>query len=287
VQTRVTLTIVIATYNRPDQLARLLASLGGQLRDGDELMVAENGTPQPVKVPPNAPPLKHLHEPRGGKCRSQNRAIAESRGEVVVLLDDDLTVEAGYRDAVERFFTENPEFAAMAGRILPAEDPEAKVGANWIYLDLPIFDRGDRVVEVPGVLGANMAFRRSALDAVGLFDERLGPGAAGHEEETEMSQRLRRKGLRIGYAPEAVVYHEVDPRRADRDRFIRISRERGRCRMLHETHSALEVITKNAVAWARITIARSLGASLPRIAREERRLAVAHGMFDGLGLQPK
>ena len=284
---RVTLTIIIATYNRPDELARLLASLGGQLRSGDELMIAENGTPQPVRVPPNAPLLKHLHEPRGGKCRSQNRAIAESHGEVVVLLDDDLTVEGGYLDAVERFFSEHPEFAAMAGRILPAEDPEAKVGANWIYLDLPIFDRGDRVVEVPGVLGANMAFRRSALDAVGLFDERLGPGAAGHEEETEMSQRLRRKGLRIGYAPDAVVYHEVDPRRADRDRFIRISRERGRCRMLHETHSALEVITKNAIAWTRLTLARSLRASLPRIAREERRLAVAHGMFDGLGLQPK
>jgi GT2 family glycosyltransferase len=284
---RVTLSVVIATYNRPDQLARLLASLKSQLRSGDELMIAENGTPQPVEIPPNAPSLKHLHEPRGGKCRSQNRAIAESHGEVVVLLDDDLTVAARYLDAVEQFFGEHPEFAAMAGRILPAEDPEAKVGANWIYLDLPIFDRGDQVVEVPGVLGANMAFRRSALDAVGLFDERLGPGAAGHEEETEMSQRLRRQGLRIGYAPAAVVYHEVDPRRADRDRFIRISRERGRCRMLHETHSALEVITKNAIAWTRLTIARSLRASLPRIAREERRLAVAHGMFDGLGLQPK
>jgi GT2 family glycosyltransferase len=287
VQIRVNLTIIIATYDRPDELARLLASLAAQLRSGDELIIAENGTPQPVKVPPNAPPLKHLHEPRGGKCRSQNRAIAESRGEVVVLLDDDLTVEARYLDAVERFFSEHPQFAAMAGRILPAEDPEAKVGANWIYLDLPIFDRGDHVVEVPGVLGANMAFRRSALDAVGLFDERLGPGAAGHEEETEMSRRLRRKGLRIGYAPDALVYHEVDPRRADRDRFIRISRERGRCRMLHETHSAFEVITKNAIAWTRLTIARSLRARLPRIAREERRLAVAHGMFDGLGLQPK
>jgi GT2 family glycosyltransferase len=287
VQTRVNRTIIIATYDRPDELARLLASLAGQLRSGDELIIAENGTPQPVKVPPNAPPLKHLHEPRGGKCRSQNRAIVESRGEVVVLLDDDLTLEAHYLDAVERFFSEHLQFAAMAGRILPAEDPEAKVGANWMYLDLPIFDRGDHVVEVRGVLGANMAFRRSALDAVGLFDERLGPGAAGHEEETEMSQRLRRKGLRIGYAPDAVVYHEVDPRRADRDRFIRISRERGRCRMLHETHSAFEVITKNAIAWTRLTIARSLHASLPRIAREERRLAVAHGMFDGLGLQPK
>jgi GT2 family glycosyltransferase len=283
----VTLTVIIATYNRPDELARLLASLDGQLRSGDELIIAENGTSQPVKVPLNAPPLKHLHEPRGGKCRSQNRAIAESHGEVVVLLDDDLTVSARYLDAVGRFFNEHPEFAAMAGRILPAEDPQAKVGANWIYLDLPIFDHGDHVVEVAGVLGANMAFRRSALEAVGLFDERLGPGAAGHEEETEMSQRLRGKGLRIGYAPAAVVYHEVDPRRADRDRFIRISRERGRCRMLHETHSALEVITKNVIAWTRLTIARSLRASLPRIAKEERRLAVAHGMFDGLGLQPK
>jgi GT2 family glycosyltransferase len=287
VQIRVNLTVIIATYDRPDELARLLASLAAQLRSGDELIIAENGTPQPVKVPPNAPPLKHLHELRGGKCRSQNRAIAESRGEVVVLVDDDLTVEARYLDAVERFFSEHPQFAAMAGRILPAEDPEAKVGTNWMYLDLPIFDRGDHVVEVPGVLGANMAFRRSALDAVGLFDERLGPGAAGHEEETEMSQRLRRKGLRIGYAPDAVVYHEVDPRRADRDRFIRISRERGRCRMLHEAHSAFEVITKNAIAWTRLTIARSLRASLPRIAREERRLAVAQGMFDGLGFQPK
>jgi len=42
--------------------------------------------------------------------------------------------------------------------------------------------------------------------------------------------------------------------------------------MLHETHSAFEVITKNAIAWTRLTIARSLRASLPRIAREERRL---------------
>ena len=35
-----------------------------------------------------------------------------------------------------------------------------------------------------------MAFRATALARVGLFDERLGPGAAGHEEETEMSARL-------------------------------------------------------------------------------------------------
>jgi len=118
---------------------------------------------------------------------------------------------------------------------------------------------------------------------VGSFDERLGPGAGGHEEETEMSDRIRRAGFRIGYAPEALVYHEVDAARANRERFIRIARERGRCRMLHEKHSTLEVIAKNAIALARLRIARLTGAGMARIAREERRLAVARGMFDGLG----
>ena len=88
---------------------------------------------------------------------------------------------------------------------MPLEDPHKIAGANWVYLDLPLVDHGDEIVEVRGVLGANMAFRAEAIRAVGPFDERLGPGAAGHEEETEMSARLRRAGYRIGYSPNAVA----------------------------------------------------------------------------------
>jgi GT2 family glycosyltransferase len=98
-----------------------------------------------------------------------------------------------------------------------------------------------------------------------------------------MSQRLRRGGFRIGYAPKALVYHEVDPARANRERFIRIARERGRCRMLHEKHSAADVILKNAIAMMRLRIAQLMRSDIARIAREERRLAIARGMFDGLG----
>jgi len=97
-----------------------------------------------------------------------------------------------------------------------------------------------------------------------------------------MSARLRNAGFRIGYAPEAVVYHEVDISRADRERFVRIARERGRCRMLHEKHSAIDVMTKCAIAWMRLRVARATGANPERIAREERRLAVARGMLDSL-----
>jgi glucosyl-dolichyl phosphate glucuronosyltransferase len=276
--------VIIATHNRPDSLPQLVASLAPELATGTrEIIIAENGTPAPMRLAVEVAPLKHLHEPRAGKCRIQNRAIAQATGEILVFLDDDLVVAPGYLEAVEQFFDTHREFAAMKGRILPAEDPERKVGPMAVYLDLPIADHGDDVIEVRGVLGANMAFRADVLMQVGPFDERLGPGAGGHEEETEMSQRIRRAGFRIGYAPKALVYHEVDPSRANRDRFIRIARERGRCRMLHEKHSAADVILKNAIAMTRLRVAQLTGASLPRIAREERRLAIARGMFDGLG----
>ena len=276
--------IIVATHARPDSLRRLLASLARQIvAEQRELLIAENGTDALTQLAPGIAGLRHLHEPRPGKCRIQNRAIHDATGDILVFLDDDLTVAPNYLDAVESFFDTHPEFAAMKGRVLPAEDPEQKIGPRSVYLDLPIVDHGDRVCEVPGVLGANMAFHATALAKVGLFDERLGPGACGHEEETEMSARLRTAGYRIGYAPGALVYHDVDPARADRDRFIRVSRERGRCRMLHEHHSALDVITKNAVAMVRLRFANLIGASMARIAREERRLAIARGMFDGLG----
>jgi GT2 family glycosyltransferase len=283
----VKLSIVIATHARPESLARLIASLAPQMRAGDhQLFIAENGTPSPAPLDRSAfnteVEIVHLHESLPGKCRVQNHAIAAARGDLIVFLDDDLAVAEGYVGAVEQFFDSYPRFAAMKGRVLPAEDPVAKVGATAPYLDLPIADHGDQVVEMRGVLGANMAFRASALRQVGHFDERLGPGAAGHEEETEMAQRLRRAGLHIGYAPRALVWHEVDPSRADRDRFIRIARERGYCRMLHEHHGRFEILTKELVASIRLTVARTIGAPIERLAREERRLAIARGMHDGL-----
>src|SRR5579863_3724935 len=279
------LSIIIATHARAAALGRLLDSLVPQLRrERHELFIAENGTPAPTALDAQLP-LTHLYEARPGKCRVQNRAIAAARGELIACLDDDLIVCADYVAEVENFFDTNRQFAAMKGRILPAEDPAVKVGEISPYLDLPLVDEGERVIEVRGVLGANMAFRAAALRQVGPFDERLGPGAAGHEEETEMSQRIRRAGLHIGYAPCALVWHEVDPARADRDRFIRIARERGYCRMLHEHHSRFEIRSKEIVASIRLSVAQMTGASIERLAREERRLAIARGMHDAL--QPK
>src|SRR5260370_30625398 len=204
--TEVRISVVIATHNRAQSLARLLHSLAPQIVAGEhEILIADNGTPQRSPLPADMAVSCHIHDPAPGKCRVQNLAIGRAKGEIIVCLDDDLAAAPGYLRGVECFFGQHPEFAAMKGKVLPAEDPEKRVGARWVYMDLPIVDHGAEVCEVRGVLGANMAFRAAALSKVGLFDERLGPGACGHEEETEISAPLRAAGFRIGYCPHTLV----------------------------------------------------------------------------------
>jgi GT2 family glycosyltransferase len=278
-----TISVIISTHNRPASLHRLLDSLSTQFHPGEhELFIAENGSPNPSELPPLPFQPVHLFDPVPGKCRIQNRAIAIARGTILAFLDDDLVVTAGYLGNVSQFFAEHPEFGAMKGRILAAADPAALAGSRAVYLDLPLVDHGERVTEVRGMIGANMAIRAAVLRRVGNFDERLGPGAAGHEEETEMSARIRRAGFKIGYAPAAAVYHDVDRIRADRDRFIRIARERGYCRTLHERHGPINVICKLAMARMRLAVAQALHARPERLAREEKRFAILCGIRDGL-----
>ncbi|SRR5579875_175596 len=277
------LAIIISTFNRPTSLSRLLNSLLPQLNPSKhQVIVAENGTPSPMPINLPIPGLIHLHDARPGKSRIQNRAIARANADILVFLDDDVVASRHYLEAVEEFFINYPEYAAMKGRVLPEEDPARKLGELAFYLELPIVDHGERVLPVRGVVGANMAFRAQVLAMLGGFDERLGPGAAGDEEETELSKRLRSAGFQIGYAPRALVYHEVDPARANRETYLNLAWRRGYSRTLHESHRLAKVITLYSVAMLRLAIAKAFCAPLRRVAREERRVATARGMLDGL-----
>ena len=55
--------------------------------------------------------------------------------------------------------------------------------------------------------GANMAFRRAVFDRVGGFDERLGAGASGCSEDSELWYRLLAGGGSCCFEPRAVVQH--------------------------------------------------------------------------------
>lgn len=55
--------------------------------------------------------------------------------------------------------------------------------------------------------GASMVFRREVFTAIGTFDERLGAGASGCSENSELWYRLLARGWECRYEPSAVVFH--------------------------------------------------------------------------------
>jgi O-antigen biosynthesis protein len=161
---------------------------------------------------------RYLHVPQPGLSRARNAGAHEASGEVLVFLDDDVTVQAGCIAALLAEFSD-PRTAAVGGRILLADgDPEVRSA----FEAFGAFDPGPerRVVDrhTPGWFeltnfgglgtGAMLAIRRSAFASWPGFDERLGRGApmdAGEELFAYFS--LAERGHRVIYTPVAIASH--------------------------------------------------------------------------------
>jgi glucosyl-dolichyl phosphate glucuronosyltransferase len=238
-----TISIIIATKNRSAELKALLNSIR-EVRDLDkfqaEIIVGDNNSTDGtwdalVTESKQFPaPIRPLKVRTPGKSSVLNQAIRAAQGEVVAFLDDDVVVDAGWLQAIENFFqTEN--FPAGQGGIRiqapEAEDSETRRLLQR-YRTIPNLEFGPDIQEVHSLNGANFAVLRNALNRVGGFNERLGPGASGTSEDVDFARRLVREGFRIGYMREAIVYHRIDPSRLTEDYFRNHHKQQGLSRIL-------------------------------------------------------
>ena len=219
--------VIVPTRNRVQSLARLLPSLDlteipEQLRmevffvdndstdDTERFLLDKQKTLRPFS-------LKVLREKRRGKSSAVNRALRESVGRILVIIDDDVVVHPQWLiyhlECYDRF-----GFDALQGRMLPGVDPEGRpANIEQLYqYNIPLVDFGDEICEIKGLLATNVSFKREVFEKAGFYNPNLGPGASGFGEDTEYSLRIRQAGFKIGYTPHAIVYHELDPKRYGR-----------------------------------------------------------------------
>jgi GT2 family glycosyltransferase len=238
------LAIVVATRNREPRLRRLLASffaMTGVERLAPLLVVADNGSTDGTTALASAtaaahPTVRHLAVPTGGKCRALNEAIATTPAERFAFVDDDVELDRDWLVAVDSYLARASVGAAQGTIRVPpdvADDP-GLVAAIARWHTIPHCDYGPTATESPSLIGANMVVTRRAFERVGLFDERLGPGAAGASEDTELAARIRAAGDRIGYIPDAIVYHAVEPDRLNATYFRTLHEARGRSRVYYK-----------------------------------------------------
>jgi glycosyltransferase involved in cell wall biosynthesis len=221
--------IIIPTRARPDYLAVALASLAPQARRaGAELIVVDDGSVAASAALAERFGARYvaLGSPQGLNA-ARNAGIAAAAGELLAFVDDDVEAHDGWLDALIAAAHANPEVGVFTGPIharLEGSGARRRVcGREGPPITHTDFGRHDR--DVDRAWGANMAIRRSALDAVGPFDphRRCWSG-----DEEEWQQRHLRAGGRIRYIAGAALDHRRAPADATLRALMAVAVLRGR-----------------------------------------------------------
>ena len=215
------LSVVICTRDRATSLARCLRSIKALRQPPEEVVVVDNApaTDAARRLVAKWPDVRYVLEPRPGLSAARNAGIRASTGDLIAFTDDDLVLHPDWAARLRDAFAD-PGVAAMTGLVLPAElETPAQLAfeTRWSFnrgfrrrlFDAAFFQETQRwgapVWEIGA--GANMAFRRTLFEEVGGFDERLGAGASGCSEDSEVWYRALAAGRACRYEPAAVAYH--------------------------------------------------------------------------------
>jgi glycosyltransferase involved in cell wall biosynthesis len=200
---RPSVSVVVPVLNGEETIKDCLVSLlrTDYPEERREILVVDNGSTDRTAEIVKSLPVRYLREERRGCSAARNTGIKASRGEIVVSTDADCVVSRGWLREIVKAFDEEG-VGAVAGEVVayppktPAERYAARVRSlsPQKYLTRPL---------LPFAAFPNLAFRRDVFDRIGLLDESVTLG-----ESTDFCTRfLRGTGLRIEYAPNAVVFH--------------------------------------------------------------------------------
>jgi glycosyltransferase involved in cell wall biosynthesis len=173
------ISVVIATYNRPDLAARLLTQLAAQTMAATEFEVVVVDDGSRVAFPEISVPyrLTVLRQENQGAAAARHRGARAASGDVVLFLDDDMEVPNVLLEEHARLHDEDPS-AVVLGWIKPstAGDPPLFERFHARHLDqLAEGVRGGRLtLRGIDVWSGNLSLRRQQYLKVGGFDAELG-----------------------------------------------------------------------------------------------------------------
>ncbi|BDE06791.1 glycosyl transferase [Vulcanimicrobium alpinum] len=205
--------ILIAAYNEQATIAATIENVFETGYPGAmEVLVIDDGSTDATLVRARAmiakyPALRVIAAPHGGKAAALNRGLELSSHDLLVSIDADTFL---YRDAlgriVERFLSDPPETAAVAGTVLVRNSRDgvlAKV-QEWDYFHgIAAVKRAQSLYQ--GTLVAQGAFSlytKAALREVGGWPDTVG-------EDIVMTWAMLKSGHRVGYAEDAIAFTNV------------------------------------------------------------------------------
>jgi glycosyltransferase involved in cell wall biosynthesis len=221
------ISVIIPSYNSWPLIGRTLYSLEKQNFKGEfEIIVADSSSDNSnVEISANFPKIKLIHsEKRLFPGAARNRAIDESKGSIIAMIDADAEASDNWLSTIDLNFKKDPQSAGFGGAI---ENTRDHITAARIahLLEFGGYTQAWKRRKVRMAPACNLALKREIFDYARFFEEWFG------NEDVLLAKKIETLGKEIIFDPEMVVFHNTrDTWKSIYEHQYNLGRDTGRCR---------------------------------------------------------
>lgn len=201
--------IIVPTYNRPEHLKKLVKEISKQSYPSYQVyIVDDNSACDNKSVIPKDNKYKYFRLQKNlGQTFARNFALGQSKGEIVIFLDDD----AWFMDddalvKIIKYFDEDDHLGCL---MFDLQEP----GKEWLSRQKNLKD-GDHI---GSFIACACAFRKEALQKIGGFTDFL----HSYGEETDLALKLLPLRYNVKFAKGVKVFHNYYPDKRSEEWYLR------------------------------------------------------------------
>ena len=189
---------VVPTYNNEDIIEECLTSLLNQSRKFDDIIVVDNASTDKTRDIVSKFPVKTIFLERNmERCYSRNTGWKAAKGDVIAIIESDSVYNREWGEKILECFEAEADAVIDRRTVYNPKTFISKTNDEFFRV---------RMDEKRYKPFSAWVYKRDVLEKLNGYDEVM----VGFED-TELGDRLIKKGYKIMYQPQAIQYHKGEP----------------------------------------------------------------------------
>ncbi len=201
------ISVIIPAYNAQESLCKCIEALLKQSLDRQnyEIIVVNDGSIDSTETVVKNCPVKYIRQDNRGPASARNKGAKDAKGEIILFTDSDCVADENWIAEMSKPFEDD----AVMGVKGAYKTEQKSVTARFAQIEFEErFEILKRVDSIDMVDTYSAGFRKDNFLKLGGFDISF---PVANNEDTELSYRMSKLGLKMVFNPNAIVFHLNHP----------------------------------------------------------------------------